>query len=124
MLFCDKLQKAGINPDQYLALARNQAVKNAYDPERLYFSNDITHKLQYITPLGRIIRFGSAMPTKHGVNKHFHNDFIIYSMLEHAGALHNGYANEMRHNYHARAAPLANGESKYSPAKLALKILW
>jgi len=111
-LFKTQLDQQGINPNEYLRIARETAYhsKGKYNPAQLYFSSDDTHKLEYHSPDG-IIRFGRVL----------YGDFIIYSFLERQGR-EEGLAGSKRFAYLQRARGQAG--DKFSPSRLSLRILW
>jgi len=111
-LFKTQLEQQGINPSEYLRIARSTAYHSVgkYNPAQLYFSSDDTHKLEYHLP-NKIIRFGRAG----------YGDFIIYSFLERLGR-EAGLAGNKRYLYLQRARGQAG--DKNSPSRLSLRILW
>jgi len=115
-LFKTQLEQQGINPNEYLRIARATGYhsKGRYTPGDLYFSDDDTHKLAYHTPHG-VIRFGRAG----------YGDFIIYSFLERQGR-EKGLAGAKRFSYLKRARNIAGNwkNDPYSPNRLAMRILW
>lgn len=103
-MFSDQLRSLGIPPAKYISLARRSALRNGYNPRKLFYSTNPRKKLSYDNT-----DFGAVG----------YNDFIIYSLLTPE------IADEKRRNYRARALNTAlNTQSKTSPASLALNILW
>jgi len=115
-LFKTQLEQQGINPTEYLRIARATAYHSTgkYNPAQLYFSSDDTHKLEYHLPNG-IVRFGRSG----------YGDFIIYSFLERQGR-EQGLAGSKRFSYLQRARKIKGDwkSNPYSPNRLAMRILW
>ena len=106
MTFQAYLKQHGISPATYLKLAHHRArAAGHYDPAKLHFATDSTHKLKYDG-----VAFGAAG----------YKDFILYTLLDgHA------VANAKRSNYRKRAVDVMRAtHSPYSAASLAYNILW
>ena len=101
---------------EFLTSARKAASAAGYDPDALGLARDGKHKLEYKTPEGRIVKFGSKS------NK----DFIQYTDMERQGKIPKGKAAEHRRRYLARATKIKGDwkSDKYSPNNLAINILW
>lgn len=115
-LFKTQLEQQGINPTEYLRIARATAYhsQGLYNPAQLFFSTDNTHKLEYHLP-DRVVRFGRVL----------YGDFIIYSFLERQGRK-KGLAGSKRYAYLQRARRIKGDwrNDPYSPNRLAMRILW
>ena len=116
LLFEDQLQELDYSPKKYLSKARSKAKKAGYDPKKLSFCEDGTHKLQYKTPDGKMVHFGRVG----------YGDFLIWSFLEQNGKVEKGEAKKRRKSYLKRASAIEGDweDNKYSPNNLAMKILW
>lgn len=114
-LFMKQLEKLQIQPDDYMAVARNLARSKNYDASKLYFANDGDHKLAYDSPEG-MRKFGKVG----------YGDFIIWSFLERMGKVPKGTADKKRYTFQKshRAMSKDYGLTKYSPNELALNINW
>ena len=115
-LFKTQLHQQGIDPKEYLAIARQTAYhsRGRYHPDKLFFSSDDEHKLEYHSPDG-VVRFGRSG----------YGDYIIYSFLERSER-ERGLAGSKRYAYLSRARRI-QGDWKndpYSPNRLAMRILW
>ena len=106
MTFRAFLTQHGIAPALYLRLARQRArASNLYDPARLQFATDSTHKLQYDG-----VSFGAAG----------YKDYILYRLLD-----GDTVARAKRVNYRRRAVDVMRAtRSRFSSASLAYNILW
>ena len=103
-MFQDKLRQLEIDPKTYIDIARKRAEHSGYDPSLLSFSSNPKKKLDYA---GR--DFGATG----------YNDYIIYHLKDPKTA------DKKRKNYWKRAMKVAEAtQDKYSPAVLALTILW
>jgi hypothetical protein len=111
-----QLTQLGISPQAYLNSIRLSAYHNGYDPYSVQLSNDGTHKVVYTLPNGEKVYFGRVG----------YDDYHIYRMLEDLGQRERGTAYERRHLYLRRATRIKGSwkYNKYSPNKLAIKILW
>ena len=108
--FREQLQKAGVNPVEYLALAKKKAKAQGLAENMLGFSGDEKHKLQIPNADGRLIRFGAV-----GLG-----DYLLYTLSHYASA------DKHRKSYLARATKI-KGDWKndpYSANSLAIHILW
>lgn len=102
--------------DDYLKTARILAQRHGYDPKRLFYSDDNKHKLLYVTPENKVVRFG----------RQGYNDFILWKSQEFKGEIPKGKADEHRKNYLLRSAKI-KGDWKndiYSPNNFSRKVLW
>jgi hypothetical protein len=108
--FREQLQKAGVNPVDYLAMAKKKAKAQGLADNMLGFSSDEKHKLQIPNADGRLIRFGAV-----GLG-----DYLIYTLS------HDASADKHRKSYLARATKIKGDWKKdpYSANSLAIHILW
>jgi DNA adenine methylase len=109
------LRHLRIDEKEYLTVAKNQARKTGYDPDKLSYASDGDHKLIYDSPQG-IKKFGKAG----------YGDFIIWSYLERMGKVPKGTAAEKRKRFRTSHGQMSKdyGLTKYSPNELAINILW
>ena len=115
MYFETFLKNYGIPPNIYLNIAKNNALNYGLDPDNLYLSNDIKHKLIYKNG-NKNIYFGS----------NGNGDFIIYSLLEKMNVIPKGTAQHKQYLYISRASNIS-GNWKRNPISknnLAINILW
>jgi hypothetical protein len=114
--FKTQLESNGYSCDKYLKDARAVAKKAGYDPKMLGFSMDTKHKLQILTPDGKVRRFGAVD----------YGDFLIWKHFERIKKVPKGYAKEKQHTFHASHEKMRGKwkDDKYSPNSLALAILW
>jgi hypothetical protein len=113
--FQEELKTLGIDPQKYLKEAQKRARSAGYShlPQ---FSSKASHKLEVVSPSGKIVRFGR---TGYGDN-------IVYTFHEALGKIPKGTADTKRKAYLARATKI-KGDWKaddYSPNSLAIRILW
>lgn len=108
--FAQQLKTAGINPTKYLAIAREAAEAEGYDPAALTFSDNDTQKLMIVAPDGSISRFGRVG----------YGDFLIWSRVKPE------IADTKRRTFKASHSKIKGdwADDKYSPNCLALNILW
>jgi hypothetical protein len=107
--FAKQLKKWKIDPAEYLAEARKRAKSLGLPEKLLGFSTDLNKKLQIPNPDGKIVRFGA-------VN---YGDYLLYKLSG------DKEADKHRHMYLTRATKTAKKtKDEYSPASLALAILW
>ena len=114
-LFKTQLEQQGITPREYLNTARAFAYHSGhYEPDKLYFSTDDVHKLEYRLPT-KTIKIG----------KSGYGDYIIYSHIERQSE-RKGIAETKRKQYLARARKISGDwkSNKFSPNRLAMRILW
>jgi len=110
------LHGIGISPMHYLTQARSVAKSNGYDDKSLFLCDDGVHKLCLKTPSG-LKRFGRVG----------YGDYIIWTFLENKGIVPIGTAYKKRYSYHKRhtaSIKKYNITDRFSPAILALTILW
>ena len=96
--------------------AKILAKKSDYVPNALSICDDGDHKLEYRTPVNKIVKFGKVD----------YNDFIIWNWLEIKGEVANCTANRRRMLYHRRSDNM-NGNwktDKYSANNLARLVIW
>lgn len=110
MSFKNVIEKEGINPNVYLDIVKEYAKKSGYDPNKLKFSDDGIHKLEYEN-----VKFGRVG----------YGDFILWTLREKKGDTPPKYADKKRNAYLARARKI-KGDWHFptSPNMLAIKILW
>ena len=103
-MFQDKLRSYNINPKTYIDIARKRAEYLGYSPSLLTFSSNPKKKLNYADR-----DFGATG----------YKDYIIYHLTDPTTA------DRKRKSYWARAKKTADEtKDKFSPASLALNILW
>jgi hypothetical protein len=110
------LHSKGVSSMKYLIQARKVAKENGYDDKSLFLCDDGVHKLCLDTPTG-IRKFGRVG----------YGDYRIWLHLENQGVVPEGTANKKRYSYHRRheaSIKKHNITDKFSPAILALTILW
>jgi len=110
------LEKEDIKPLRWLRLVKANAKANGYEPKRISYADDSTHKLKYTTPENKTVFFGALG----------YGDYLLYKLLERRKEVPAGTAEKKRANYRARAFE-ARGDwkdDKYSPNNLAIYILW
>ena len=114
--FKAQLERNGYTCDKYLKDARAVAKKAGYDPKMLGFSMDTKHKLQILTPDGKVRRFGAVD----------YGDFLIWKHFERNKKVPKGFAKEKQNTFHASHSKIRGKwkDDKYSPNSLALAILW
>lgn len=95
---------------QFLSDAKANAQKNGYDPSKLSLATDNTHKLQYLTPDNKIVKFG-RLPYK---------DYLYYKRYE--PTIASQKQNTFRKS-HGAISKLHN-LGKYSANELSINILW
>jgi DNA adenine methylase len=95
---------------------RRHARKAGYDPDAISSARDGVHKLEYLTPAGRTVKFGRVG----------YKDFHEWSHLEREGEVEKGFALRKRAVFHkSHEAMKGNWRSNpYSPNNLALSLLW
>lgn len=110
MSFKKSIENEGLDPSKYLNIVRKYAKMAGYDPQKLFFSNDGIHKLEYEN-----VKFGRVG----------YGDYILWGLREEAGEAPAGYADKKRKGYLARATQI-KGDWHFptSPNMLAIKILW
>jgi hypothetical protein len=108
--FAKQLAKAGVKPDDYLALARKKAIALGLVANHMGFSDDDKHKLQIPNAEGQLVRFGSV-----GLG-----DYILYSLAR------NPEAKQHQKRYLARATKIRGDwkDDPYSANSLAIGVLW
>jgi len=108
--FAKQMASMGVNPAQYLALAKKKAKALGLADNMLGFSTDAKHKLQIPNADGRMIRFGAV-----GLG-----DYILYSLSG------DKTADQHRSNYRKRATKIKGDWEKdpYSANNLAIGVLW
>jgi len=108
--FAKQMDSMGVNPAQYLALAKKKAKALGLADNLLGFSTDAKHKLQIPNADGRMIRFGAV-----GLG-----DYILYSLSG------DKKADQHRSNYRKRATKIKGDWEKdpYSANNLAIGVLW
>ena len=114
--FIKQLNELGLTPEIYLHCAKGLAQQNGYPTDKIDFALDGKHKLQMITPSGKVVRFGAVG----------YKDYIIWTWLETGGEVPEGTANIRRESYHARAENI-KGDWKHDPFSknnLAIHIIW
>jgi hypothetical protein len=113
--FFEQLKKYGIDPDDYLDMAKAKAKKNKYNPELIDWAYDDIHKLKYFSPEG-VKRFGRVG----------YKDSFIYKHLEKKKEVGKGTANMMIDRFHKSHDAITKKYdlSVYSPNELSLNILW
>jgi hypothetical protein len=114
--FRRQLMELQFSQEDYLKEARAKAEAAGYDPEKVDFSDNKTHKLRIETPDGRIVRFGRVS----------YNDSLIWNHLESAGQVEKGTAKQNQERF-VKSHMKIKGKWKtddYSPNWLALRILW
>ena len=117
-LFKTQLEQLDIPFREYLMTAKMFGFhsRGKYNPGDLFYSDDDEHKLQLHTKDNGIVRFGRVG----------YDDFIIYSILERRGEREKGTAGSKRMNYLKRARAIEGDwkTNKFSPNRLAMRILW
>jgi hypothetical protein len=111
------VNKFDIHPMTYFKMVRKQARKNGYDTRRLFFSDELKHKLMYLNP-------ETNKKTYFGLNRY--GDYFIYKILESRGQVPPGYADKKRNVFqksHGKLSELKELD-KYTPNELALNINW
>jgi hypothetical protein len=100
----------------YLLAVREKAVQKKYDPNAIRLATDGKHKIEIVTPTGKVVRFG----------KLGYGDFILYTYAESIGAVPEGTADRKRHTFHASHEAIKGDwrSRKYSRNRLALSLLW
>jgi hypothetical protein len=108
--FASQMKTMGVNPAQYLALAKKKAKALGLADNMLGFSTDAKHKLQIPNADGKMIRFGAV-----GLG-----DYILYSLSG------DKKADQHRSNYRKRATKIKGDWEKdpYSANNLAIGVLW
>lgn len=108
--FAKQMESMGVNPAQYLALAKKKAKALGLADNMLGFSTDAKHKLQIPNNDGKMIRFGAV-----GLG-----DYILYSLSG------DKKADQHRSNYRKRATKIKGDWEKdpYSANNLAIGVLW
>lgn len=106
----EKLETVGLDPLEYLSIAKAKAKQRGYNPDLLIFSNRKGKKLNY-----NGVHFGSS----------FNNDFIIYSYLVSINQISKEQADRHRYSYLARASRIkGNWKVRLSANSLSMSILW
>lgn len=106
----EKLEAIGLDPLEYLSIAKTKAKQTGYNSDLLIFSNRKGKKLSY-----NGVHFGSS----------FNNDFIIYSHLVSMGQISKEEADKHRYSYLARASRIkGNWKMRLSANSLSMSILW
>ena len=115
-LFKRQLKQVRIKPHKYLEAVRQVAEDAGYDPSMLYFSDDGSHKLMYLSPDGKKTHFGAVE----------YGDYLIWSHLEELGKVQKGYAAQKRNVFRKSHCKIKGDwkKDKYSANQLALSILW
>jgi len=95
---------------------KHHAERHGYDPDAISSARDGVHKLEYLTPTGRTVKFGRVG----------YKDFHEWSHLEREGEVEKGFALRKRAVFHkSHEAMKGNWKSNpYSPNNLALSLLW
>jgi hypothetical protein len=108
--FAEQFKKMGVDPMDYLEVARKKAEKLGLAANMLGFSSDDKHKLQIPNSEGRLVRFGAV-----GLG-----DYILYTLSK------DPKAGAYRERYLARAKKIKGDWAKdhYSPNSLAIGVLW
>lgn len=116
MAFQSQLRRIGFPPKEYLRVVRQSAYHNGYNPARLDFADNDTHKLAYTTPEGKVVRFGRVG----------YGDYHIWTFLERKGQEDVGYAEQKRHTFVKSHSAMTGAwrTNDYSPNWLAIRILW
>ena len=114
--FKKQLIELGIDPEHYLEMAKKNAEDKGYDPSKIDWSDNKTHKLRIERPDGKIVRFGRVA----------YNDFLIWSHLEENNQVENGTAKERQDRFWKSHTKIKGKwkDDKYSPNWLALNVLW
>lgn len=107
--FKKQLEEEGIDPNQYLLVAKYQAKIKGLNPDKLKFSNKKNKKLDYDG-----VSFGAVG----------YGDFLIYNFMEMLGNVDKGKAKEKRRLYRARAKKIYQNSDKFDASWLAWNILW
>jgi hypothetical protein len=100
----------------YLKEAKRRAKAHGYDPTKLEFAKDGTHKLQLTTPEGKTVKFGRAG----------YGDHLIWRHREMLGQAPEGTAEKKRQTFHKSHLAMKGKwkDDKYSPNWLAIRVLW
>lgn len=111
MYFEDYLKSYGINPNEYLNIAQNNAKLYKLNYRHLRFSDRKDKKLMILNPsTNKWVYFGASS----------YKDYIIYRLLN------NPQADEHRRRYIMRASQIRGNwiYDIYSSNQLAINILW
>ena len=114
--FEHQLGTMGYSPMTYIRDVRRKAKEAGYDPSRVGFADDGTHKLEVHTPDGRTVKFGRVG----------YGDHLIWTHLEERGEAPEGVA-EMKRRVFRKSHSAIRGRwrsDRFSPNNLALAILW
>ena len=95
---------------KYLRLAKEQAMKSGYNPNKLSLATNGVHKLTYETPEGKKVNFGRLG----------YGDYLYYKSFQ------PDIADQKRTVFQKSHSAISKkyGLGKYSPNELALKINW
>jgi hypothetical protein len=111
--FQEELILKGINPSQYLSIARKKARELNLNYNSLVFSENIKFKLRITNPSNNEhVYFGATE----------YNDFIIYSLLAKQQKITQGEANKHKWLFHERM--IVKDDNPYSARNLSLRVTW
>lgn len=110
------LSEIGMSPSSYLREARRKAKKEGYDPRKLTFAKDGTHKLEMKDEKGQSVKFGAVG----------YKDHLMWSHLETKGEVSKGVAEAKRQRFQTSHRAMKGDwkSNPYSANWLALRILW
>ena len=122
MKFEKILEEIDYKPEEYLHEIKKSARKHGYNPNDVYFSDNMKNKLMIRRPDGKMVHFGLSG----------YGDYLIYKHLEKQGIAPSGYAEKKRNTFqrsHGKMQEIIQarhkGDSlKYTANQLALLLNW